>query len=206
METTNKQYGFYLDASKCSGCKTCQIACKDRTDMIVGPKWRRVYEYTGGSWQQHANGCVTQDIFACYLSLSCNHCDNPKCVQACPTGAMYKDRKTGLVRVQTDLCIGCEACASACPYDAPQIHPEKKVMTKCDGCFDRIAQGLSPVCVAACPQRAMEFGDINELRARYGDTADAPGLPSSGITQPNLVITKHPKAQSGGQIINTSEI
>ncbi|MGI2258439.1 DMSO/selenate family reductase complex B subunit [Shewanella sp. GXUN23E] len=206
MENSTIQYGFYLDASKCSGCKTCQVACKDRSNMIVGPKWRRVYEYTGGSWQQNPNGTFTQDIFACYLALSCNHCNNPKCVQACPTGAMHKDRQTGLVRVFEESCIGCEACARACPYDAPQIHPERRVMTKCDGCYDRLKQGLAPVCVASCPQRALEFGPIDELRARYGNQADAPGLPSSAITDPNLVITRHPRSRNGGQIINTSEI
>ena len=45
-----KQYGFYVDSSKCTGCKTCQISCKDEKDLDVGPKYRRVYEYGGGNW------------------------------------------------------------------------------------------------------------------------------------------------------------
>ena len=64
---------FYFDSSTCSGCKTCQMACKDKNDLPVGQLWRRVYEVTGGSWKKDG-AAWQQDIFAYNLSLSCNIC------------------------------------------------------------------------------------------------------------------------------------
>lgn len=200
------QYGFYVDTTKCSGCKTCQVACKDRSDIEVGKQWRRTYEYCGGSWTEGEQGTYHQDVFAYYISISCNHCSNPVCVKACPTGAMYKERSTGLVKVNQDLCIGCESCARACPYDAPQIDPQRKVMTKCDGCSDRVAKGLKPSCVMSCPQRALDFALIDELKQQYGNDSDISGLPSSSITHPNLVLKVHAKSGQSGDIINITEV
>ena len=127
------QYGFYVDTSKCTGCKTCQISCKDDNDLPVGVNWRRVYEYGGGDWLQHEDGTFTNDVFTYYMSISCNHCAQPACTKACPTGAMHKREQDGLVTVDANVCVGCRYCEMACPYGAPQYNPEKKHMTKCDG-------------------------------------------------------------------------
>ena len=89
-----KQYGFYFDSTKCTGCKTCQVSCKDEKDLDLGPKFRRVYEYGGGSWAKQ-DGIWTQNIYSYYLSISCNHCSNPTCVAGCPTGAMHKREEDG---------------------------------------------------------------------------------------------------------------
>lgn len=202
----SKQYGFYINTATCSGCKTCMVACKDRSDLPDGVKWRRVYEYAGGSWSDNGDGTHANDVFSYYASISCNHCSHPVCVKACPTGAMHKRRSDGLVHVDQSICIGCESCARACPYDAPQIDPERKVMTKCDGCYDRVAKGLRPSCVDSCPMRALDFGLIEELRAKYGDNADIQPLPSSSVTSPNLVVKKNRNARSDGQVLNIFEI
>lgn len=61
-----KQYGFYVDSSRCSGCKTCQVSCKDNKDLDVGPKFRRVYEYGGGSWAKEGESWHN-DTFTYYL-------------------------------------------------------------------------------------------------------------------------------------------
>lgn len=138
-----KQLGFYIDSSRCSGCKTCQVSCKDKNDIDVGRKFRRVYEYGGGSWAKDSDGAWTNQTFAYYLSVACNHCDDPICVAGCPTQAMHKRQDNGLVLVDQDKCIGCRYCAMRCPYGAPQYDKEKKVMSKCDGCLDRLEQGLN---------------------------------------------------------------
>ncbi|MBT1444848.1 4Fe-4S binding protein [Shewanella sp. JM162201] len=226
--TTNTQYGFYFDSSKCTGCKTCHVACKDRmvglerpgedvaangvSDM-KGVIWRRVYEYTGGFWSQNADGSFEQDVFACYSSIGCNHCANPVCVKACPTGAMHKRRQDGLVLVAEELCIGCESCARACPYDAPQLDKGRKVMTKCDGCQDRLQTNEAgelirkPICVESCPLRALDFDTMENLERRYGkgDAHIAP-LPSQSITAPSLIIKANPKSRGGGQVVNGAEV
>lgn len=203
------QYGFFLDSSKCTGCKTCQVSCKDEKDLDVGPKLRRVYEYVGGGWQQR-NGMWQSDVFHYYMSVSCNHCSNPTCVTGCPTGAMHKRAEDGLVVVDQDLCVGCRYCEMRCPYGAPQFDAEKKVMTKCDGCYTRVAKGEQPVCVRSCPQRALDFGPIEQLRAKYGTQNAFAPLPSPSLTQPNLIIKPHPDAHPSGsqdgQVANTREV
>jgi len=210
--SNNIQYGFHVDASKCTGCKTCQISCKDRKDLPVGINWRRVYEYGGGQWTEHGDGTVSQNVFAYYMPIACNHCSEPVCVKACPTGAMHKRREDGLVHVAADLCIGCESCARACPYDAPQIDKDRKVMTKCDGCFERLAEGKQPSCVESCPMRAIDFGPMEELMAKYPGAispAVAP-LPQSSITTPNLLITPNrhsrPSGDTDGEVLNYAEV
>ena len=82
-----KQYAFYFDASACSGCKACQVACKDRHGLEVGLLWRRVYEVTGGDWTRSGEAWVSS-VFAYNVSLACNHCLEPICAEVCPTGGI----------------------------------------------------------------------------------------------------------------------
>ncbi|WP_058910077.1 DMSO/selenate family reductase complex B subunit [Entomohabitans teleogrylli] len=203
------QYGFFVDSSRCSGCKTCQVSCKDKKELDVGPKFRRVYEYGGGDWIQSGKAWI-HNTFSYYLSIACNHCDDPTCVKGCPTGAMHKREQDGLVVVNQEVCVGCRYCEMRCPYGAPQFDADKKVMAKCDGCYDRVEQGLPPVCVESCPQRALDFGPIGELRKRYGaQNAFAP-LPDPALTRPNLIVKPHPSARptgdTQGAIQNPKEI
>lgn len=218
----NVQYGFYFDSDKCSGCKTCHIACKDRmvdllrssssspangVDTMKGVIWRRVYEFGGGSWVSNGAGGYSNTVFARYTSISCNHCSNPVCVKACPTGAMHKRKDNGLVSISKELCIGCESCAKACPYDAPQLDKATKTMTKCDGCIDRLQQGKKPVCVDACSLRALDFDTIENLEAKYGkgDGHIAP-LPSQSITHPNLIYRANSNTRIDGKVLNPNEV
>ena len=204
------QYGFYFDSSRCTGCKTCAMACKDYYDIGTDRDWRRVYEYAGGHWMQNKDGSWQPNVFSYYMSISCNHCDKPACVAACPTGAMHKREQDGLVAVNQERCIGCQYCGMACPYGAPQYDNSKKVMSKCHGCYARIEQGKQPVCVEACPLRVLDFGPIDELRKKYGHEASIAPLPSAQMTAPNLVIrpnaTARPSGDKQGRLINMREV
>ena len=117
------QYGFFIDSSRCTGCKTCELACKDYKDLTPDVSFRRIYEYAGGDWQED-NGVWHQNVFAYYLSIACNHCEDPACTKVCPSGAMHK-RDDGFVVVDEDVCIGCRYCHMACPYGAPQYNAAK---------------------------------------------------------------------------------
>ena len=204
-----KQMAFYFDASACANCKACQIACQDKNDLPADLRWRRVIQYAGGSWAPSptAPGVMTQTVFSYSVSLSCMHCENPLCVQVCPTTAMQKD-ENGIVSIDGDKCIGCRYCEWACPYGAPQFSATLGVMTKCNGCFDEVEAGGSPACVSACPSRALEFGELSELRAKYGDLAEVAPLPPANLTHPSLVITPHRNAApvGAGPVANPEEI
>ena len=183
---------FFFDSGACSGCKACQVACKDKNDLPVGQLWRRIYEVTGGGWKK-AGAAWRQDVFAYNLSLSCNHCEDPICARNCPTRAIRK-REDGIVLIDQDSCIGCKYCAWVCPYGAPQFNPEKGVMGKCDLCADYVDQGKNPGCVDACPMRALDFGDHAELVSKYGDSDHIHPLPAPSITGPSIVVRAHTSA------------
>jgi anaerobic dimethyl sulfoxide reductase subunit B (iron-sulfur subunit) len=196
---------FYFDSSACSGCKACQMACKDKNDLPVGQNWRRVYEVTGGEWQKEGTAW-RNDVFAYNLSISCNHCEDPICAHHCPTQALLK-REDGIVQVDQNRCIGCKYCAWVCPYGAPQFNPVTGVMGKCDLCADYIDQGKNPSCVDACPMRVLDAGDYDDLVQKHGAPEHVHPLPDTSFTQPSIVLKSHPRAGgSNPGVANTEEV
>lgn len=201
-----KQYAFYVDTSHCSGCKTCQAACIDKNDLSRGVLWRRVYEINEGEWIEKGKAWVHK-ISAYNVSVSCNHCEEPLCVKNCPTTAMHKD-KNGIVSVDENKCIGCRYCEWSCPYGAPKYDSAKGVMSKCNLCADFLEEGKSPACVAACPMRVLDFGELKELQKKYGIVNEIYPLPQSSITGPSIVIKPHRDAidaKSMTAVINNRE-
>lgn len=207
-----KNPAFYFNSELCTGCKCCVIACKDKHDLSDGVLWRRVIEYSGGEWS--VTGKVfEQNVFAYYISLSCNHCENPVCATGCPTKAMHKD-ENGIVWVDQDRCVGCRYCEWNCPYGAPQFNEELGRMSKCDFCRDNLAKDEPPACVAACPCRALDFGAYEELQKKYGKHAPIAPLPRPEMTTPHLIVepNRHSKPQGskagirGQRVSNPEEI
>ena len=174
------QLGFYFNEAACSGCRACQVACKDRNDLPVGVAFRKVTSYQSGTYP---NGRIY------HHSSTCNHCVNPACVANCPTGAMQK-AEDGTVVHDDALCIGCENCVRACPYTVPVLLEDKGIVGKCDSCKAQRDAGHNPVCVDACIMRALDFGEIDQLVEKYGPDLvyDMPYLPSSETTGPSTLI------------------
>jgi anaerobic dimethyl sulfoxide reductase subunit B (iron-sulfur subunit) len=194
-----KQLAFYFDSSACTGCKTCQVACQDKNNLPASMKWRRVFNYGGGTWVPKDAVLVPNAVFNYYMSTACMHCQSPLCLEACPTAAISK-RADGVVLIDASKCVGCRYCEWACPYGAPVFDPAAGVMTKCTFCQDLLAQGQSPACVAACPMRALDFGELTELQAKYGTQVNAvEPLPSAEFSHPSVVIEPHRHAQMSGQ-------
>lgn len=189
----SKQLAFYFEQRYCTGCNTCQIACKDKNKLEVGEKFRKVYEITGGDYIRKGNAII-QDIYSFWISVSCNHCIDPICVKKCPTGALKKRFEDGIVIADKNKCIGCRSCVKSCPYEAIQYDRDTKKISKCDFCLDLIEEGKEPACVSACPMRALDYGELEVLQGKYGNINETEGLPSSDITKPALVILPHKDA------------
>ena len=204
-----KRPAFFLDTQICTGCKTCVIACRDKHNLPAGVRWRRVVEFVGGGWQRLPDGTFRQDVFAYYLSISCNHCQDPICVQSCPSKAMHRDDH-GIVVIDPEICVGCQYCAWACPYSAPQFDQHLGQMTKCDFCREELEQSQSPACVAACPTRALTFGERDSIGRDLSADLPIHPMPPSEITDPSLILDPHKDSCSGpkrtGFIANPEEV
>lgn len=181
-----KQYGFYFDMTLCAGCRTCQIACKDKNRLGAGALYRRVRSFETGEFPHPG---------IWHLSVSCNHCDHPACAAACPVGRIVKDGETGLVVCDARVpCLGkgCQRCVRACPCGHPVYIPARGEVGKCDACFDLLREGGSPACVDSCMMRALKFGPVDELTEKYG--ADAvtalPCFPDGGVGSNFLIRPK----------------
>lgn len=205
------QRGFYLDTTRCTGCKTCEMACKDYKDLATDIAYRKIYDYEGGSINLLEDETVDHNVITYHVSLACQHCNEPACVAACPTTAMHKEPDPfGLVLVDATKCIGCGYCTMACPYNVPKVDRVKGFSVKCDGCVERLEQGMQTICVESCPLRALDFDDIDVLRQKHGTTAAIAPLPETHYTNPNLVIKPCEGAQEPGSkqgiVANPSEV
>lgn len=180
------QKGFYFDQTRCTGCYTCTIACKDwhEVDLEDEPQdWIRVLPVEKG---------VFPDLTAAYLVRPCMHCAHPPCADACPVGAISKRGADGVVVVDRDACMGnedCDAhCQEACPYGVPAFGPAKGAkMQKCDLCSGRASEGKSPVCVEACPMFALDVGPLAALQSKYGELGNAEGFIENPAASPSIL-------------------
>jgi len=183
------QVGFYFDQTRCTGCNACRVACKDWNDIPAGPEnWMQVLYTERGKFPK---------VFVSYMISHCWHCLDPVCIPACPTDAITKREKDGIVIVDSEKCMGnekCdEKCLKACPYDSPQFGPEKGAkMRKCNSCVDRLLDGKLPECVEACSVHALDAGPLDELGKKYGAVHEAEGFKYSSRTRPAIVIRPKP--------------
>lgn len=190
------QMGFIHHNVDCIGCRACEMACKDKNGLAPGPRFRRV---------QYIEGGVFPDVFAFKVNMSCNHCAEPACLPACPTGAIWKRADNGVVDIDSTLCIGCRKCEATCPFGAPQYDPEENVVKKCNMCIDELEAGRKPYCVAACMMRVLDVGPITEIDAgTYETKAIGPNddlvrqiksLADVELTNPSIRFVPHSKAR-----------
>jgi len=183
------QLGIYFDQTRCTGCGACQIACKDWYDIPAGPeKLIQLLYIEKGKFP---------DVFVSHMVALCYHCLDPVCVPACPPRAISKRDEDGIVVVDSALCLGnkeCnEKCLKTCTYNAPQFGPEPGAkMRKCNLCLERWAENKLPICVEACPTRALDAGPLDELKAKYGDIQETEDFKYSKRFKPAIVFKPKP--------------
>ena len=153
---------FDFDAEKCSACGACAIACMDQNDIDIEAgmePYRKIYQ-------------LERPDARIYLTTACMHCPDAPCAEACHFACIKQDEETGLTTYDTIKCVGCRACARACPYDAISFRPTgqerpKVKMEKCHGCIERVKVGLDPACVHSCPTGALNWHWSEDQEEEY---------------------------------------
>lgn len=148
------RYTLLINLDKCSGCQACSVACKMENNVDLGVFWNRVK-------RMGPVGEFPDKLEMFYFPNQCMHCENPTCVEVCPTKATYQT-DTGVVLVDADLCFGCQYCIWACPYEARTLDPNTKMVQKCTMCIHLLEKGEPPMCVYTCTTNARYAGDIND--------------------------------------------
>lgn len=146
------RWGKVIDHDVCIGCHACSTACKSENAVPLS---------VNRTYVKYVDVGTFPDAHRAFQVTRCNQCENPPCVSACPTSAMFQ-RPDGIVDFDKDICIGCKACIAACPYDAIFINPEDHSAEKCNFCAHRLDIGLEPACVVVCPTEAILVGDMND--------------------------------------------
>jgi formate dehydrogenase iron-sulfur subunit len=174
-----EKVGFFTDSSICIGCKACEVACKEWNHVPVdglnflGSSYDNTGELGANSWRHVAfieqNRPVAADGSGGMRWLMnsdvCKHCAHAACLEVCPTGALMRS-EFGTVVVQPDICNGCGYCVSACPFGVIERREGDGRAFKCTLCYDRLKGDMQPACAQACPTQSIQFGPIEELRAR----------------------------------------
>lgn len=176
------QYGFVIDLEKCVGCNGCTMACKEANGTPPKVTRAKVERGSEGTYP---------DAIRTIRPVLCMMCENPACVSVCPVGATYQREEDGIVVIDKDKCIGCQACVEACPYGARYyiensdgyfgseltdyeevVYATMKPNTvdKCDFCISHSGDGNpDPVCVKACMAEARFFGELDGIKKMVAD-------------------------------------
>jgi formate dehydrogenase iron-sulfur subunit len=182
-----------IDTTKCIGCKACQVACMEWNDLRdeIGTNtgsYQNPPDLTDKSW--------TVMKFAEYENPNsgnlewlirkdgCMHCEDPGCLKACPSPGAIVQYANGIVDFQEEHCIGCGYCIAGCPFNVPRISKRDHKVYKCTLCSDRVAVGLEPACIKACPTGALVFGTKDDMTQHAAERVV--DLKSRGFEQAGL--------------------
>ncbi len=143
-------YRIKLDKQRCIACHACEVHCKAKNKVPAGASFNRI-SISGPVAGK--GGLPRYDV----KYQTCLHCKKPECVPACPTEAISIREADGLVCIDAETCIGCQACIEACPWDVPQYFPQADKVFKCDFCQEWIDEGRNPACVQGCTAHALTF-------------------------------------------------
>ena len=176
MPEKNKEVAILFDSSHCTGCKGCQVACK-QWNMLPSKMGLNDNEFTGSlqgpgdlggdprlvmTFDEKPSDNKLQPIHWAIGRRSCFHCTDAGCVAICSSGALKKN-DNGVVSFDTEKCNGCTYCQSACPFDVPRFRDTDGKIDKCTLCLDRLEEGQIPACVKTCQPEALKFGPREEM-------------------------------------------
>ena len=204
------RYSIAVDVSRCDGCGSCWIACKDEYCLndhlptsvqtpMMGQTWLTLKEI-----EQGENWKIKMD----YIPVMCQHCENPKCAEGAPEGAVYK-REDGIVIIDPVKAKGCKELVDKCPYGVIYWNEQAQVAQKCTMCAHMLDNGEKTTrCVESCPTQAIFFGDLDDpnspiskfIEERGGMEQFGPYRPEEG-TKPRILYKELPQVFVAGEVL-----
>jgi len=167
---------FVIDVNHCSGCYSCQLACKDEhcgNDWMPYAKAQPLLGHFWGKLNEYVRGQVPQ-VKMSYVFVPCQHCKDAPCIESCPIeGALYT-RNDGLVIIDPNKCTGCRNCITACPYGTIFFNEDIHIAQKCTGCAHLLDRGWpinEPRCADACAHTSIKFGEESELTSLISNSS-----------------------------------
>jgi formate dehydrogenase iron-sulfur subunit len=184
-----------IDVTKCIGCKACQVACMEWNDLRddVGTNFGSLQnpaDLSDRTWTlmrftEYEN--PKGDLEWLIRKDGCMHCADPGCLKACPAPGAIVQYSNGIVDFQEENCIGCGYCETGCPFNIPRVSRRDHKAYKCTLCSDRVAVGMEPACIKACPTGALVFGtkeDMQEHAAERIEDLKSRGFENAGLYDP----------------------
>ena len=158
-----------IDVSKCTGCRGCQLACKQWNGLpakqtVASGTYQNPPDLQSNTWTliRFQEVAAKDNMKWLFRKDGCMHYTDAACVKVCPSGALYYS-DLGTVGIVKERCIGCKECVAACPFEIPRYDRVTDKVYKCDLCLSRIRADLPPACVKACPTGALTFGDRDDM-------------------------------------------
>jgi formate dehydrogenase beta subunit len=190
-----------IDTTLCIGCKACEVACQEWNDQAfqMGAyegTYQTLPDLAPNFWNLIKFNEREQEGHLLWLmaKYQCMHCIDPGCLRACPAPGAIVQYTNGIVDFNSEQCIGCGYCMTGCPFDVPKLNPTTKKVQKCTLCTDRVAVGLPPACIKACPTNCLTFGTREDLLAQAESRVEdlkADGRPQAGVYNPQGVGGTH---------------
>ena len=191
-----------IDVTRCIGCKACQSACMEWNNLrgeigqfegtYTNPPDLDPHTWTLMRFTEYEN--PKGDLEWLIRKDGCMHCEDPGCLKACPAPGAIVQYANGIVDFISENCIGCGYCVKGCPFDIPRVSEVDRKSYKCTLCSDRVAVGLEPACVKACPTGAIMFGSKTDMTAWAGERVEdlkSRGFENAGLYDPPGVSGTH---------------
>lgn len=138
-----------FNPNKCTGCRTCELACSTSHTNTCNPSRSRIRILKMGEYL--------------HIPIRCRQCEDPVCIRICPFRALTRNEEVGFIEINNNVCVGCKLCVEYCPFGGSQLDFVERKITMCDLCDG------DPQCVKLCSAGALEYVELEEMVLKRRD-------------------------------------